>query len=273
LLLTFLCAFAPLQASALTIYLPENATYRYFNASGTVQQIPANWFLPGFDDSAWSSAPAPFANVASGAIVNSGNSTAPYAPDPQPTFTPSLIWAANYDPLVRTTFTLAAPTDLTLWLAVDNGVGPFPAQAGVPGMFLNGVGATASVNAEGVASRWEHIFDVPAVYTLAGTNTLAIQLEDHGILTGFALVITADDPTVRPIFSTNPPPVPEPAPILLVGAALSLLMMATLKRKRRIARSTLDELRAPAQAARPRRARSSFFWILPIELRGKSGTR
>jgi hypothetical protein len=43
---------------------------------------------------------------------------------------------------------LAVPTNLTLWLAVDNGV---------EGFYINGVLGTASVNAEGTANRWEHV--------------------------------------------------------------------------------------------------------------------
>jgi hypothetical protein len=230
---------AATAASALTIYLPENATYRYINANAsTVAPVPANWFTVGFDDTTWSSAAGPFANQSSGTIFNNPNSGAPYAPDPQPSFPVSTIWAPNFDPQIRTTFTLPAPTALTLWLALDNGVGPFPVVPGAPGIWLNGVAATGSTNAEGNAFRWEHVFDIPAAYTFAGLNTLALQLEDHGSLTGYALVITADDANTNPPITTNPPPqqqppnatVPEPQTIALLG--LGLLGLAAMRRRR-----------------------------------------
>lgn len=221
---------------ALTIYLPENATYRYINAnSSTTAPVPANWFMPGFDDSTWSTAAGPFANQPSGTIIDNPNSGAPYAPDPQPSFTANTVWAVQFDPQIRTTFTLPAPTALTLWLAVDNGVGPFPIVPGATGIWLNGVAATGATNAEGNAFRWEHIFDIPAEYTFAGLNTLALQLEDHGGLTGYALVITADDRIVNPPITTNPPPqgpglVPEPQTVALLG--LGLLGLAATRRRR-----------------------------------------
>jgi hypothetical protein len=232
-----LAASGVAPASALTIYLPENATYRYINANtSTVTSVPANWFMPGFDDSTWSSAAGPFANQSSGTIFNFPNSGAPYAPDPQPVFPVSTIWSVNFDPQIRTTFTLPGPTALTLWLAVDNGVGPFPVVPGAPGIWLNGVAATGATNAEGNAFRWEHVFDVPAVYTFAGLNTLALQLEDHGGLTGYALVITGDDANTNPPITTNPPPqqpptrTPEPETLAMLG--IGLLGLAATRRRR-----------------------------------------
>lgn len=192
--------------AGLVIFLPENATYRYVNATAatTVSSVPANWYEPGFDDSSWFTGIGPFG----GSIFNLSNARGPQTPD-VPGFPVQTPWHVNHDPYLRTSFSLPQPMDLTLWLAVDNGI---------EGAYLNGVQATAAVNREGVASRWEHVFDIPAAYTFAGINTLTIQLEDHGVQTGFALVITENDLAANPVFSNNPPPtaVPEPATSWLV---------------------------------------------------------
>ncbi len=219
-------SLAASSAMALEIYLPENATYRYVNASAqtSVGAVPVNWFAPGFDDSSWFTGQAPFAS-GPGTIANLSNVGAPYAPDPAQTYPFSTFWGVNFDPYLRTTFSLDAPTDLTLWLAVDNGVNS---------IYLNGVLATGRVNAEGAAFRWEHIFDIPAAYTFAGTNTLALQLEDHGGATGFALVVSANDANTNPPLTSNPPPTPNdlPEPNALLLLATAFLAVGILRRRR-----------------------------------------
>ncbi len=222
-------ALAPSTRAGLTQFLTENATYRYVNATAatSVSSVPDEWFAVNFDDSNWFTGGAPFANQ-SGTISDLSNASGPQTPDtaavPYVTY-----WAANYDPYLRATFVLPEKANLTLWLAVDNGVNS---------IYLNGVLATAPVNMEGPAYRWEHVFDIPASYTFAGVNTLALQLEDHGGWTGFALIITADDDKQNPIFTSNPPPppaVPEPASILLAAAGLVGLLGVS---KRNVARAT-----------------------------------
>jgi hypothetical protein len=185
--------------------------------------VPGNWFMPGFDDSSWFSGQAPFGNSFGGSM---GNTTGPQTPN-SPVFPSGVAWSTNLGPYVRTTFTLPSQMNLTLWLAVDNGIF---------GAYLNGVQATASVNAEGTANRWEHVFDIPAAYTYAGLNTLALQLEDHGGGTGFALIITADDNAQNPVFTTNSPPPPQsvPEPGAFGVLASGALALAGLRSRRRV---------------------------------------
>jgi len=67
--------------------------------------------------------------------------------------------------------------------AVDDGVGLLGSS--LAGLYVNGVQTTQSVNAEGNAFRWETVFNIPAQYTFAGSHLIALQLKDHGRLTGF----------------------------------------------------------------------------------------
>lgn len=186
-----------LSAQGLAIVLPENATYRYVNATPatTIASIPGNWFDFGFNDSAWYVGQGAFGASFGGNLSNAAGAQTPNAAS----FTNATAWSVNYDPYLRAHFSLAAPTNLTIWIAVDNGVNA---------LAINGVLSTFSFNAEGAAFRWEHVIDVPAAYTQAGDNVIALQVEDHGGGTGFAMVITEDDVAVHPVFTTNSPAFP-----------------------------------------------------------------
>lgn len=189
-LLVFFSVSDSAAQSQLEIYLPENAEYRYVNAtpSTMVTLVPDDWFTVGFDDSTWSMGEGNFGG-SFGADLS--NNTGPDTPE-SPGYPNATAWSVHHDPYLRTTFELDSPQDLTLWLAVDNGV---------YSIFLNGVQATGAVNFEGAAFRWEHVFDIDSSLTVAGTNLVALQLEDHGGATGFAMVITSDNAVVEEPFT------------------------------------------------------------------------
>lgn len=231
---SIILASAASPAAALQIYVGQDAQYRYVNATTAtnVGAVPANWFAAAFNDSSWFTGTAPFSSGSTSSTFGSdlSNANAPFAPGPTPPVPSAFtLWSVGFDPYLRTYFNLAAPTALTVWIAVDNGIGadasgnPLPAGTAA-GMYLNGVQTTGSVNAEGQAFRWETVFDIPAAYTVAGQNVFALQLEDHGGATAFEMVVTADDSATHPTFSTNPPPVvstvPEPGTSMLLAAAL-----------------------------------------------------
>lgn len=222
------------SASALQIYVDQTATYHYINATGPDIPVHGSWFAPGFDDSSWNVGNGPFSSGAtSSTILDTGNVNAPFAPGPtQATPATFTQWDINHDAMLRTTFQLAKPTDLSVWIAIDNGLGILGTP--VAGLYVNGVQTTNAVNAEGHAFRWEVAFNIPKAYTVAGNNLIALQLEDHGGSTGFDMMVTAQaaDSTLPP-FTTNPPPaIPEAQTWLGLAAGLGVVGLLGRRRKR-----------------------------------------
>lgn len=180
-------------AQSLTLYLPENAEYHYVNATPetSIGQVPPDWYLPNFDDSTWFVGLGAFGVGFGGDLPNAHGPDTPDAPQ----FPGGTPWSVHHDPFLRTAFELPAAMDLTLWIAVDNGV---------ESIYLNGILTGLSFNAEGPAQRWEHVVDIPASFVQQGTNHIALQIEDHGVATGFAMVITEDDAADNPNFGEEP---------------------------------------------------------------------
>lgn len=191
--LLLVVALCPTATGQLQIFVSEDSAYRYVNAtaSTTIASVPPDWYRVGFDDSSWF--------VGLGAFGTSfgpdlGNAVGPGTPNA--TQHPGqTAWDVFSDPYLRTSFVLAAPTNLTIWFAVDNGVQE---------IYLNGIRSTVTFNNNGQAHRWEHVLDVPASYTRPGTNLIALKLDDFGVATGFAMVVTEDNPADEVDFSSNP---------------------------------------------------------------------
>ena len=230
-----LVAMASQALASPTIYVNQNASYKYVDATAatSVGSPGANWFTVGFNDSSWFTGNGTFDNTnPSSTIFDNANAGLPFggvAVAVPGTFTQ---WDVGFAPFLRTYFNLSAPTALTVWIAVDNGIGTLAGESrngtgANTGMYINGVYSTnvGLVNAEGNAFRWENVFDIPANYTFAGVNLFALQLEDHGGLTGFDMMITSQTGS-NVAFTTLPPPqppvtgVPEPLTLSLFGAGL-----------------------------------------------------
>lgn len=111
------------------------------------------------------------------------------------------------------TFELATPVPMTAKTAVDNGYE----------LFINGVLA-AGANAEGFTSHWEYTNLLPASLFRAGTNALAVHLEDHGGATAWDFALLGDDSGLRSV--------PETATLLLVGSGLAGLGALGWRRQR-----------------------------------------
>ncbi len=141
----------------------------------------SNWSSAGYSsfdwqNATWTPGTAPFGNVG------------------QPT-----SWSANTDlALTKTINVNGTVSNATLYAGVDNGFI----------FFINGA-EVARQNEEGGWGYWEYSIPVAGTFLHPGNNTVQVILEDHGGLTGFDMMLTADVL-----------PVPEPATLLLLGTGL-----------------------------------------------------
>jgi hypothetical protein len=163
--------------------------------------VPAAGWQVGTDAGAWNSGLAPFSNC--GPI--GGNNCA--GNDPVGHFNAGTQWLADGsdgdDLWVRKQVDLTG-FDLSSFswdLGVDNGFA----------LYINGT-LVASDNAEGFTTRWEYGGAVSSALLNAGTNWIAVALEDHGGLTAFDMQLTG-----------NVVAVPEPETYALMLAGLGIV--------------------------------------------------
>jgi hypothetical protein len=116
-------------------------------------------------------------------------------------------WPVGDEVAVIYQFNTLGATNVVARFGVDNGIFAW----------LNGAYIGGTRRGGGVALG-EHVFTLGDLDE--GTHFLQLLLEDHGITNGYAVEITADS------FIPGPPPVPEPASLLL-SAAGALALMAS----------------------------------------------
>jgi len=113
--------------------------------------------VPGFDDSAWPTGPAPF---------RSGGAC------PLQATVPFTSWATNTDMLVRRHIALPAGTQgVAVWVAIDNDIAE---------IFWNGVSIGSNSVHEGCATVDSRFFAVDPANVIAD-NVLAIRARDRGV--------------------------------------------------------------------------------------------
>jgi hypothetical protein len=176
--------------------------YTFTNPTGD-----ATWNTSTGTGGIWAGGPAPF-----------GNNTGGFgAADPTGFFDFATLWPADGsdgdDLWVRRELDLSGFDLSTIaWdLGVDNGFK----------LYLNG-DLVAGDNAEGYTSIWEYSGDFSGVTPLAGSNVIAVALEDHGGLTAFDMQVTGD-----PLPDGK---VPEPSTVALLGLSLLLVVWAHRRR-------------------------------------------
>lgn len=177
--------------------------YEYISAGDTWKYVCANpstscpnhegFQASDYDDSGWSVGTAPFSNVTSG------------------DFAANTDWTAGYWPVVRHTFDLGTAVDMTAYIGLDNGYD----------MYVNGV-LVSTQYAEGFTTRWEYIVPISSSYFRTGSNVVALQLYDNGVLTAFDMRLVGDD--------SGRVSVPEPGSLALFGSGL-LALYAGRRRK------------------------------------------
>lgn len=192
-------------ALAVTV-VPAGAIWQYSFA-----EPGAGWQTGADAGVAWQSGPAPFGNCGQPGVDCLGFDPLFVGQTPWPEDTSGLLaddlWVrrtidlSDFDPLTQT---------LQWNLGVDNGYA----------LYVNGV-LLSQDNAEGFTFRWEYTGAVPASMLVAGDNWIAVALEDHGELTAFDMEITT---------GATPPPVPEPASILLWLGGLGLVPVLNRRR-------------------------------------------
>ncbi len=192
---------APAPAAPQAVLAP-GASWEYtFAAPG------AGWQTGGDGGVTWQVGNAPFSNC--GAV--GGNDCSGFDPahdfDANTRWNPDGSWADDLWVRKEVDFSGHDLSTVQWNLGSDNGYK----------LFVNGT-LLSQGNAEGFTWRWEYGGAIPSSLLHAGTNWIAVALDDHGGLTAFDMQITAV-------------PVPEPETYALLLAGLGAVAFKTRRRK------------------------------------------
>lgn len=201
---------APGAGAAEQLVMAPGAIWQYSFA-----EPGAGWQTGADADVSWSMGPAPFSNC------GTPGTDCEVGWDPDRLFFPGTVWPADATGTLGDDLWVRRQVDLG---AFDLSAGPLRWSLGADNgykLYVNGT-LLSQDNAEGFTHRWEYTGSVPASLLQPGQNWFAVALEDHGGLTAFDMQLTLG-PDV-------PPPVPEPAMPLLLGAGLAALSLRLRRR-------------------------------------------
>ena len=197
----------------------ETSDPGYYNDSiGTVLNLTnggdtATGYFPVFNDSYVTYTDAPDLSAASGILGDW--LTDPLNLNSNWSFETSIpnTWTPGHEVAVMYQFDTLSATNVIASFGVDNGI-----HAWLDGVYIGGV------RSGGHSVPGEHVFTLGDLSS--GTHFLQLLLEDHGGANGYHVEISADE------FIPGPPPAEVSEPTNIAIFSLSLLGLATMRRKK-----------------------------------------